>query len=78
MIRLGPYRFTNWQAVKINWKRGVRGPVSGHAVKGGIKTYEKQGTLTIPTAGMAISAPLSQPPKTSKIRADHTAPITLF
>jgi len=40
MIRLGPYRFTNWQAVKINWKRGVRGPVSGHAVKGGIKTYE--------------------------------------
>jgi len=31
VIHLGLYVFTNWDAVKYNWKKGIRGKVSGSA-----------------------------------------------
>jgi len=40
MIHLGLYVFVDWNAVKYNWKRGVRGEVHGCATEHAHKKYE--------------------------------------
>jgi len=40
MIHLGLHVFVDWQAVKYNWKRGVRGAVSGSATECQHTKYE--------------------------------------